>query len=209
MYKSLKPYVTPIALLIGSWVLNMATPDLPILFGIIIGLGTFWFVLAIFSNKTLLKNQPWILEWIPFLDTTGGFANAQQLTGRFIQDQSFPISMVAHDGLIRGRTFDDCDIYGPAVIHISGAGVGQLVSCTISGSAQNSLVVTQALPIGAIVTLDCNFMNCRFYKISFVGTKEQIAHFRAGFSVEPSGPVANQPQRPTVDSPSSLPPATV
>jgi hypothetical protein len=185
MHKSIKPYVSPVILLIGGWALNMVTPEMPILFGAIIGFASFWIVLAIFSNKPLLKKYPGILEWAPFLDPTGGFSSATQLTGKFIQGQSFHLSMVAYNGKITNRNFDDCDIYGPAIIYLTGTSM--VTDCGFDGVPENILIVTKYVPLGAIWMENTVIRDCRFHRISIVGSQEVIDKIkREGFSQPPN-----------------------
>jgi hypothetical protein len=181
MYKAIKPYGGPVFLWIFERGFDLSPWSSEWVSGFLIGLAGFWLLLAIFSNKSLIKAYPGILEWVPFLDPSGGLATSQYLTSRFLQGQSFALSMVAHEGVIKNRTFDDCDIYGPAVIFMGG--VGQTVGCTFDGLPEYTLIPSKTLPNGAIVAKDCNFKNCRFYKISIVAPQEIIDKMRSGFTV--------------------------
>ncbi len=103
MLKVLKPFAGPAAIVTLEVGLGMSGLSSPFWGGLLVGVAVFWFVLARFSNRALLKRAPTLLEWMPFLDPSGGFASADQLTGKFIQGQTFHIYSIQHDGVIRGR----------------------------------------------------------------------------------------------------------
>ena len=179
MFKLAKPYVGPIVLILLEQGISMGGFKSEFFSGLLIGLAVFWFVMALFSNKALLKKFPRVLDWAPFLDPTGGFSTAEQLTGKFISGQTFNISLITHNGKIEGRTFEDCIIHGPAVLVISG--VGHLHECMFDGPA--SFITTDAeTVIGPIHILDTSFRKCRFVNVGFLGTKEIIDKFRQGTS---------------------------
>ena len=161
MYKAIKPYAGPIILWLLERGLDLSPWSNDYLGGLLIGFAMFWGMLALFSNRALLKLYPGILDWLPFLDPSGGLATSQQLTGKYIQGQSFSISTIAYEGIVRNRTFDDCDIYGPAVIHM--VGVGQVVGCAWVGKRENTLIATTSLPLGAIIFENCNFIFWMFF----------------------------------------------
>ena len=149
--------------------------------GFLLGLGGFWFLMALLSHRALLNRFPWLPAWAPFLDPTGAFATADQLTGKFIAGHSFRITEIVHDSLISNRTFDDCDIYGPAVIALSG--VGQVAACSFDAPPEQLVItVTQEKAVGAIKVVDCNFKNCRFHNVSFIGTQELFEKISAGMA---------------------------
>jgi len=116
---------------------------------------------------------------MPFLDPTGGFAIANQLTGKFIQGHTFHIQTVTHDGVVKNRSFDDCDIHGPAILHP--IGIGQIVGCGFDGPKESLLIASQYISEGAIRLDNCNFRNCRFHKISLLGSQQQLDKWAEGF----------------------------
>jgi len=179
MGKLLKPFLGPVVLVMAEIGLGMTSYKNDWLGGILIGLAIFWLIFALLSHKAFLKKFPGILEWVPFLDPTGGFSTAEQLTGKFITGQSFNISSIVHDGIIKNRTFDDCDIYGPAVLAPDGVGI--MHKCTFYGEAESVfIVVAQQMVLGPIHLLDCNFKNCRFYKVGFIGNQKNVDEWLKG-----------------------------
>ena len=184
MLKALKPFAGPTVLAVLGIGLNMGGVMNPLWGGVLIGMVIFWGTMAIFSNKALLKRFPGLLEWMPFLDPSGGFATAEQLTGKFIQGQTFNISLLAHEGLISERSFDDCDIYGPAILFLSG--VGNISESTFAGNQDNLYVtVENTIPAGAIHAKGCSFKRCRFHRISIASSKEGIKKFKPGITADP------------------------
>ncbi|MCS6328386.1 MAG: hypothetical protein H8K06_15040 [Nitrospira sp.] len=119
MLKALKPFAGPFVLVLFEVGAGMSNFSNPFFGGLLIGIAVFWFVMALFSNRALLKRMPFLLEWMPFLDPTGGLRSEKSaLTGKYIQGHSFNILDVSHNGKVFNRHFEDCDIYGPAVLFI-------------------------------------------------------------------------------------------
>lgn len=113
-------------------------------------------------------------------------ANAKELTGRYISGQTFSISDVQHNGTITGRHFEDCDIYGPAILAIQG--IGHVVGCRIHAPFDAAFItVDQPMLCGPIITLDCTFKDCRFYQIGFIGSKEDRDKYLKG-TIQPPTP---------------------
>jgi hypothetical protein len=176
--KVLKPFVGPIVLFVLDKGLDMANIHSSRRSGFLLGFAAFWGVMALFSNRLLLRRFPKIIEWAPFLDPTGGFSTADQLTSNFIYGQSFHISLIAHGGIIRSRTFDDCDIYGPAILAMTG--VAQIHKCTFNAVPEQVFIaVTQETVVGPILLIDCSFRDCRFYDIGIIGNEQLINKWRA------------------------------
>jgi hypothetical protein len=118
---------------------------------------------------------------------------------RHITHRSFRIVDLAEeiDPIIRGRTFEDCTIYGPAVVlpldyitleHNSFDGAPEAVLWEIPDE--------RAVIIGAIGLIDCIFRRCRFQGIGVAGKRPFIERFIKGLgtSTPSSQSRTNQPQ---------------
>lgn len=102
----------------------------------------------------------------------------------YLSHRSFRIYDIPRDddGIIRNRTFEDCDIYGPAVlVPLS----GRLDGCSFEGDADTvlwELSPRQERIVGAIGLEDCIFRRCRFRRIGLAGTGEFIEKAREDFA---------------------------
>ncbi len=167
----LKPYAFPTIILLLELGFDMSGFHSDWWGGLLIGIALFWALFALFNNKPLLRKYPGILEWAPFLDFTEGFSRAEQLTGKYISGQTFNLSAIVHDGAIKDKTFNDCDIYGPAVIFIEG--VFTFHECTFDGKPEEIFIgVDQKSIVGPIHVLNGAFRKCRLHKIGIIGNKE-------------------------------------
>ena len=79
---------------------------------------------------------------------------------------------------LQGYTFDDCDIYGPAVITlVSGGGIE---NCQLgSGDVFIEVTVPRTL-IGVIGLYNTLFRHCRFHRVGIAAPAELIETFRLG-----------------------------
>ena len=93
---------------------------------------------------------------------------------------------------IRGKTFTDCLIEGPAVMMPDATVVFDACHMGTASKPENLLLA----PVGDLVTgvigvSDCRFVRCRFLFIGFVGREAFQAQFAAGVptlsSLEESG----------------------
>jgi len=84
MYRLIKPFIIPLAIISLEIGVGMNNWTSPLVSGVLIGIFVFWIIMAALSHKPLLRRFPSLIEWMPFLDPTGGFAGANQLTGKFI-----------------------------------------------------------------------------------------------------------------------------
>ncbi|WP_295707351.1 hypothetical protein [uncultured Brevundimonas sp.] len=82
-------------------------------------------------------------------------------------------SLNAGEGVVRGKTFTECVIEGPAVV---AAMVGTTFDGCNMGLAEdvNSLLFQPRGPklIGVIGLQDCRFVRCRFVQVGFTGSPE-------------------------------------
>jgi hypothetical protein len=190
MLRTLKPFAGPaIALLVGVGV-SMGPVQSQWWSGFCIGLALFWGAATLLNNRALLRRFPALPEWLPFLDSTGGFATAAQLTGSFIRGQQFRIAILEHNKEIYDRTFEDCIIYGPAVLAFAEyADAKDCIYVTVSPASklwwtidfERDKTPIAEMPAGVIVARKCIFKRCTFIDVGFVGNAEWVAEMHKQF----------------------------
>lgn len=183
MFNMLKPYVGPVALVVLERGLDASGLQVsPFWAGALVSFAVFWFFFALVSHKDLVRRFPGIRTWLPFVDPTFSVrAEPKELTGRYIVGQHFQFADIALDGSVRNRTFEDCVIYGPAVLGLQG--VGMMHECIFEQPIDALLIrVNQPRMRGVIPVEHCTFRRCTFRAIGFVGTPEIIKGFEADFA---------------------------
>jgi hypothetical protein len=177
MINALKPFAGPaITFLIGLG-FQVSTFHNDWVSGLMIGAAIFWTAATLLSNKAMLRRWPTLTEWLPFLDPTGGFASAEQLTGSVIKGQHFRIALLPVEGAIFDRMFEDCVIYGPAVLAFSGYADARDCTWVVSDPSKihwklqfdKGKTDISELPAGAIIVRQCIFKRCTFVNVGFVG----------------------------------------
>jgi len=174
MFNSIKPYLGPAALFGLDISMNAAGFQISDFWSsVLIAFAFFWLFFTLASHKALIKKYPGIKEWLPFVDPAGGIrANSKELTGNYISNQSFNIADLAYNGLIEGRTFENCQIYGPAIL-MTGGVVGFMHECRFEGHP-NALVIetSNKVLIGIISIKNCTFRRCVLRQIGIIGGKK-------------------------------------
>jgi hypothetical protein len=95
--------------------------------------------------------------------------SASEFASPLIEGKYFRLSELADNHhVIEGRTFQDCWIFGPAVIFP--AEKIDLYSNWFDTSLDQSFNVTEGVGAGAIVLRDCKFTRCHFVGVSFIGS---------------------------------------
>lgn len=136
----------------------------------------FILISVILTSNSLYKNK------LP------SFATPDELIPSLLQNKTIRLAdLVREDFTIRNRTFDNCHIYGPAVIFFTG-GIfidNVLKRIDITNIDANFIETTNTGVLGVIVFDNCVIKKCTFYNISFIGNSERIAKIKAGFSNSP------------------------
>ena len=107
------------------------------------------------------------------------------------------VNIALHGPAIYARSFINCKIVGPAVVHIEG---GDLSRCEWHGDydVQNpdpAFAVTPIPLIGALRLINCRFDGCQFHGVTAVGTQQEIARLRASFLNLPKAMGADRRRR--------------
>jgi hypothetical protein len=89
---------------------------------------------------------------------------------------------------LQGYVFDDCDVYGPAVI---GPVATEISDCLFNTPDSERGVCIEVAPsqplLGVIMLYNCRFRRCRFHQVNVAGTAEMIAGFQFTALAEQSG----------------------
>lgn len=112
------------------------------------------------------------------------FAMPDALISPVLQGLTIRIGNLAReDNVIRNRTFDNCQIYGPSVILPSGC---TFIKCLFDTSNRDSIfiITTNKTIANATVFEFCIFKNCVFHKMSFIGPSELIEDLKSKISNE-------------------------
>ena len=134
------------------------------------GIGTILMACALLANAWLsVQSQPRLLDSAEFAQP--------YLHGKHLK----LVDLTGDDNIIEGRTFEDCQFYGPAVIAITGV-------TTIHGNTFEAVNGQLFIPIiagvhvgggTAVIQLkDCQFRRCRFRRVQIVATQEEIDQWR-------------------------------
>ena len=123
MFKAIKAPMVPTLILIGEIIVAKKEWATDMVIGILLGFTLFWLAGSLLYNKNLIRRFPWMRDWMPFLDPSGGMASELELMSNHVQGKTFRLVDAAHNGVIKDRTFDDCVIHGPAILASCGATV--------------------------------------------------------------------------------------
>lgn len=167
----LKPYLGPVALFAFERALNASPVGVSQFWsGAILSFAAFWFLFSLVSHKALVKRFPKIREWLPFVDPTGAtLATSKDLTGKYVSQAHFAIADLARNNKIQDRVFEDCDVYGPAVLYVSGP-ASMIVDCGFDAPRELVFIGTdQAAVVGPIHIENCSFRHCRFHGVGIIG----------------------------------------
>jgi hypothetical protein len=108
--------------------------------------------------------------------------NDVEFSQKFIHEKYFRLSSLADaDSTIQGRTFEDCWIYGPAVIY--GDSSTNIRDSSFAGSSTTVFIpvlgVAPGPGTGVIFLKDCRFRHCHFIRISILADPAMIDRYRS------------------------------
>ena len=106
------------------------------------------------------------------------FATPDELIPSLLQNKSIRINdLVREDNIIRNRTFENCHIYGPAIIALNKCITTQATFTEIDINGV-FIETTNKIVSGVIELNTCIIKNCTFHKISFIGTPDDIKRLK-------------------------------
>ena len=93
------------------------------------------------------------------------------------------VDLVNEDNIIKKRTFEDCYIFGPAIM--APLGKTSIIDCSFAGQFDDLFITIQNRQFkgneGYIGCLDCTFIRCNFSRIGIVGTSKLREKFLASY----------------------------
>ena len=123
-----------------------------------------------------------------YVNKEPNFATPDELTQSVLENRDIRIAdLVRETARIRNKTFIDCHIYGPAVVHpLAEPGATIIGNTIVVGPDPESgfIVTTNTNAIGVIGLENCKLIRCTFHYISFIGRPEQITIIKKGFSAK-------------------------
>ena len=194
MGKIIKPFAGPAVTFLFALGVDVSSLQNDTLAGILWGIAGAWLIVTLLSHEALIRRFPRVIEWLPFLDSSGGFAAEHELRSNHLQGKTIKIAVLVEDGCIYGRTFTDCVIHGPAIVVASDyTYFAEPVFKTYGSNLHLSIPFedgkTQVtdLPAGIIVTQKCTFTRCTFVRIGFVATPDQVLKDKQEIKVQGTG----------------------
>ena len=173
MLNEVKKFSVTVLLLALGWIVDLSKNVSEWVSLVLYVVACAFAILAGFS--LILKRWPNAINWLPVPDfwLSGRLARREQLSATYFSKQHIRICDLAVDNRIYERLFEDCHIYGPAVVVITGDGI--IIQCCLEGSYDNLfmyLADTQKEVIGPIELADCVFRRCHFHGVGFTGPRE-------------------------------------
>lgn len=151
------------------------------------------------TNSAYLGSVPY---WVDPAAVTLPIATEEELKGNLIRGKTVFVSWIppARDrtaGIgpanftIQKKTFENCNLIGPATLAILGDSVMERCSfATPSGASLNSmLLLAQDRYMFGVVPFDsCGFIECKFMNLSFAGNAESLAILKRGIKAAENSP---------------------
>jgi len=108
------------------------------------------------------------------------FATPDELTASHLRGLTIRIADLTRESTtIRGKVFEKCYIYGPAIIMIPNTIIN---GCSFDGSEEDTLIVTtNERVMGVIILNGCTLRECHLLRIGLIGNSEQIQKAKQGF----------------------------
>jgi hypothetical protein len=109
---------------------------------------------------------------------------SEEFAESYIHGKYFKIADLADSrNIIEGRTFEDCWIYGPAVLFLHQSNDISNNNEFVGSSDEIFMAAGQHSVVGGgsgvIVLKDCKFRKCHFLRVTFVGTDADIAKWKS------------------------------
>lgn len=104
----------------------------------------------------------------------------EELESRYVRRKTLRLCDLVSDRapVLEDRYFDECKIYGPAVI--MSAGITTITQCeifTAGTSPADAFWVTDRHLVGGIVVRNCTFKRCELYYLGFAGSRRDLERF--------------------------------
>jgi cell division protein FtsB len=109
------------------------------------------------------------------------FATPEALMSPVLQNMTIRIcDLTREDFVIHDKTFENCHIYGPAIIACDNVIMTDSIITAAVPPDPNSFFIetTSQFCLGAVLFKDCTFKHCALDKIGIIGTHEQITNLK-------------------------------
>lgn len=142
--------------------------------------GLFLLVRLIMAPYEIYKEQKKQIE--EYQKEAKQFATPDELTASHLKGLTIRIAdLVREDIVIRNKVFEDCYIYGPAMLALIKDNI--FVENQMGGSLESIFVPTENPKIiGAIALENCVFKKCHFRNTGIIGLPAEIEKIKQGFS---------------------------
>jgi len=101
-------------------------------------------------------------------------------SGSYLRGLSVQLADLARDNpIIHDRTFEDCDLYGPAIVFFEGC---MCTECRYDAASAEDLCIVISEPrnlIGVIMFSRCVLRRCRFKNVGMIATPHDFAQLAA------------------------------
>lgn len=144
-----------------------------------------------YREITALNKSPRVLGdfQFPEIQPVPGrtIATKEELSQSHIQNRSvFLVDLPLKGERVVDIVLSDCDIYGPAVIHLLPDSTSELATVGAFPDDPESVVweidgTKRKAQIGAIVFQRSRMLRCQFFGIGFAGSKAEMDQFRGSF----------------------------
>lgn len=107
----------------------------------------------------------------------------------YTKERLFIPSLAEPDGVIRGVTFNDCVLVGPAVI-VGAGGHASMYEPELVANSETSAFIEmpegRSRPDGAVGFHNCILNRCRLHKVSFASTRDNIEEMKRTYGLNAS-----------------------
>lgn len=164
------------------------------------------------SSVDQVSTQPLAFDPRSIALTSHPLATEEELQASVITRKTVMIYSVPRDTVsracIRGKIFDDCAIFGPAVVTPYANTV--IVGCSTFEDSMIWAIPNTPTYYGAIGIPECTFRNCQFWGVGFCTEPAQIPILRRwlGITSTPQSPQATPPSSTDGQSAEPQPPAS-
>lgn len=124
---------------------------------------------------------------------TKASASMQDMVGTLVQNKSIRIAELIHPAtpgppVIQGKTFEDCLLYGPAVISLPDSLLSHSSFSADPGQEDDVWIEieTPRVLYGVVSFERCTFNRCRFVHIGIIGDSEVHEQFRQALGISAS-----------------------
>jgi hypothetical protein len=144
-----------------------------------------WFIVisVIFASYSMYENQQQKINALTIAQKKQDFATPDALNSKTFDDMNIRIADLARENfIIKSKTFENCHIYGPAVIYLNGAIITKCIFAEVT--PEGAFIESPNERLSGVITLEnCILTNCVLHKISIIGTSDTIQDLRKRITI--------------------------